>query len=246
MKYHFIFLTFVLACSITQLDAQEEQSKSEKAFSKIDFKEGSRLATLINEYGKKWKIRVDFPELKKEKNTLIIALHWAGGGDTFKEFHDCLAVPGLVNLNAIIVSPEGENQIWSTSNNEEKVLSIITNAKKYWNIDSDKIVIMGYSNGGNGSWYFAEKYPELFSAAIPMASAYQIKQKIDIPLYVIHGKKDALFDITRTEKWVTATKEKGTDLTFVVEDQLSHFEACNYVDALKKAGEWLQNKWKEQ
>ncbi|MDB4293218.1 dienelactone hydrolase family protein [Maribacter sp.] len=230
----------------TNVYAQKIKGKSEKSFSKIVAKEGTRNETLTNDFGKKWKMRVNFPEEVEASNTLVIALHWAGGGDTFEEFNDCLALPGLQQLNAIIVSPEGENQLWSTPNNVDKILSIIANATKYWNVDPDKIAVMGYSNGGNGSWYFAEKYPELFSAAIPMASAYAISKKITIPIYAIHGKKDELFSVTRTEKWVNQTKRKGTDVSFVVAKELSHYQACAYIELLNEAGEWLENKWKEQ
>lgn len=244
MKLH-VLLLFVFLLGLTT-KAQEVVSSSEKSFSKIVIKEGSRNVTLTNDYKKKWKMRVNFPKASETQNTLIVALHWAGSGDTFKEFNDCLVVPGLEFLNAIIVSPESENQLWTTANNEEKIRSIIANAKKYWNVDPNKIAVVGYSNGGNGSWYFAEKYPELFTAAIPIASAYPARKKIDIPLYVIHGKKDELFKISRTEKWVHDAKEKGTEITFVVEEQLSHFQGCAYTASLKKAGKWLQNIWKKQ
>ena len=105
---------------------------------------------------------------------------------------------------------------------------------------------MGYSNGGNGSWYFAEHHPELFSAAIPMASSYAITEKINIPLYVIHGEKDELFSVTKTSEWIRNSKEVGSDITFVTNESLSHFQGCSYVRELRKAQEWLQNLWKEK
>ena len=228
------------------VNAQGRLSDSEKSFSKIKVRQGTTDVTLKNDYGKRWKMRVNFPEVTKATDRLIIALHWAGGGDTYKKFNDCLALPGLQAQNTIIVSPEGENQLWSTANNVEKILSIVSNSPKYWNVDPYKIAVMGYSNGGNGSWYLAEHYPNLFSAAIPMASAYPIDQKIEIPLYIIHGAKDELFEIAKTRTWVEKTKNSGTDLIFAANNTLSHFQGCSYVDDLKKAGVWLQTLWNEQ
>lgn len=177
MKTCYCISVLILVVSHLSLKGQENLSKSETSFSKIQFKEGTRDVTLTNNYNKRWKMRVNFPGETQEENSLVVALHWAGAGNTYKEFNDCLALPGLEVLNAIIGSPEGESQLWSTGNNIEKVLSIIANAPKYWNVDAEKIAVAGYSNGGNGNWYFAQQHPELFSAAIPMASAYPINQK---------------------------------------------------------------------
>lgn len=243
MKRCYFIIVLMLFVGHLPLKGQENLSKSEISFSKIKFKKGTRDVTLTNDYNKRWKIRVNFPAETQEKKSLIIALHWAGGGNTYKEFNDCLALPGLEALNAIIVSPEGENQLWSTGNNVEKVFSIIANAQKYWNVNPKKIAVTGYSNGGNGSWYFAQHHPKLFSAAIPMASAYPINQKIEIPLYIIHVAKDKLFELPTTKKWVRKTKEAGTDLTLVVNEHLSHFDGCAYISDLKNAGEWLKALW---
>ncbi len=246
MKHICLIYFIVLFGNIFHLNAQGPSSALEKSFSKIKVKQGTTDVTLKNDYGKRWKMRVNFPEVTKEKKRLIIALHWAGGGDTYKEFNDCLVLPGLQSQNTIIVSPEGENQLWSTAHNVEKILGIVYNSSKCWNVDPDKIAVMGYSNGGNGSWYLAEHHPELFSAAIPMASAYPIDQKIEIPLYVIHGAKDELFEMAKTRTWVEKTENSGTDLIFAPNRTLSHFQGCAYVDDLKKAGVWLQTLWNEQ
>ena len=244
LKLLFLFFGLTL-CSI-HLNAQKKLGKSEISFSKVSDRYGSRNITLMNDYGKRWKMRVNFPKESNEKNTLIIALHWAGGGETYNEFNDCLVLPALGYLDTIIVSPEGENQLWDTKNNIDKIISIIANSQKYWNVDPEKIAIIGYSNGGNGCWFFAENYPKLFSAAIPMASSYLINKKIDVPLYVIHGKKDELFKISKTRQWIENTKNKGSDVTFIINEQLSHFQGCSYIDDLKNAGEWLQKIWKKK
>ena len=243
MKAPRLIFFYMICCSLFQVAAQEQITKSEKSFAKIKTKPGTRDAIWVSDYGKPYTMRVTFPEASEDKTALIVALHWAGGGNTYKEFNDCLILPALAGLQAIIVSPEGENQLWSTANNVEKLLSLIAYSRKYWNIDPAKIAVTGYSNGGNGSWYFAEYHPELFSAGIPMASAYPISEKIDIPLYIIHGAKDELFAMEKTRMWIERTRKAGTELVFVPNDSLSHFQGCAYVDDLIQAGKWLQRLW---
>jgi predicted peptidase len=114
-------------------------------------------------------------------------------------------------------------------------------------IDENKVVITGYSDGGNGSWFYAQYYSDLFSAAIPMASSYNsvgsdgIVPKIDIPLYVIHGENDDLFPLAQTEEWVNQSKNAGSSIEFVIASGLTHYEVCNYVGYLTTATNWLQN-----
>ncbi|WP_289644247.1 prolyl oligopeptidase family serine peptidase [Maribacter aestuarii] len=234
------------SCLLFYCGTTQELSKSEKSFTKIKVSQGIQNKTLSNHYGNKYQVILDFPDTNLDKYQLIIALHWAGGGDTYKTFFECLALPGLEDDKTVIIAPEGENQLWSTENNVTKVINLVTYAIKYWNVDPEKIAVMGYSNGGNGSWYFAEHHPETFSAAIPMASSYAITEKIGIPLYVIHGERDELFSVTKTSEWVRKSKEAGSDITFVKNESLSHFQGCSYVGELKRAHEWLQNLWKDK
>ncbi|KAF8502452.1 hypothetical protein JB92DRAFT_2740590 [Gautieria morchelliformis] len=55
-----------------------------------------------------------------------------------------------------------------------------------WKIsDSSRVVIMGHSNGGQGTWYLASRYPDRVLAAIP-AAAY-IKSQQYVPLSFSRG-----------------------------------------------------------
>lgn len=223
-------------------------SKVEKSFDKIKISTTTKSYTVKNDYGKKWQLRITFPEgfNAVKKSPLFIGLHWAGTGNTFKDFHDCLAVPGTAQSNAILITPEGEGQAWDTQNNVNKIVTILSYAKLKWNIDSSKVVIFGYSNGGNGSWYHAEYNSQLFSAAIPIASYYLSKNKIDIPIYAIHGGKDELFPINKVESFINIAKQKGTNVHFKINKTLSHFEACNYIEELQKGVAWVtKSVWKQ-
>ncbi|NAS10660.1 carboxylesterase family protein [Poritiphilus flavus] len=245
MKYFPIALLFLVLLSPDFAYPQQELDPAAKSFSKIEMSPGISDVTFLSSSGKKWKMRVSFPQniRQAEKNTLIIALHWAGGYGTYSGFADCLAFPGFKSMEAIVVAPEGEGQLWSSENNITKIRTIVAQAVKHWKVDPERVAVSGYSNGGNGSWYFAEHLPGLFSAAIPMASAYKAEGKISIPLYVVHGGKDELFPLSRTQQWVDLAKKEGSEITLVVNNALSHFEGCAYTEELKKAGQWLRKIW---
>ena len=245
MKFKYFSLAIILALVSCGTNTSPKLSKTEKNFAKIKTTTGQRDVSLHLSNNRIWNMRMSFPKDTTQKKPLIIALHWAGGGDTYKEFSTCLVEPGMADLDAYIIAPDGEYLLWTNQYNEDKIIKLVLLAKKFWNIDPKRIIVTGYSNGGIGSWFFADKHPELFNAAIPIAGVYYAKNKINIPMYVIHGEKDELFKVKKTASFVALANKNGSDIRFVVNPNYSHKMACAYVDELKKAANWLVNKvWK--
>ena len=184
---------------------------------------------------------VQLPDTSLAKRfPLVIGLHWAGGGDVYQEFSNCLIAPAFADYPMIGIYPDAEFQTRTTPGNERKVMSLIEAAKRQLPVDPERIIVVGYSNGGNGSWYFAERYPNEIFAALPMASSYRPQQKIEVPLYVIHGAEDELFPLNRTQGYVKTAQDQGTSVVFNVADNYSHYMACQYVDQLKEGVAWLR------
>jgi predicted peptidase len=194
-----------------------------------------------------WNFRVIAPDIVAgEMYPLVIHLHGASGGsEDAHKATECYAEPGFEDLETFILSPNGGSLLWNAFENQEMVINLILLARDFWPVDPDKIVVTGYSNGGNGSWFFGETQPELFSAAIPMASSYSTihtdgsTRLMPIPMYCIHGENDELFPLAETEEWINQTINVGSDVTFVVAEGLGHYEPCSYVDYLKDAVTWL-------
>ena len=221
----------------------------EKTFSELDVQTGINDFSLEVPGNLTWDFRVIAPDVSDGDNKpLFVHLHGAAGGDpNAHKATSCYVEPGLENVEAYVISPNGGLNLWQEPINQSQVIGLVTLATKYWKIDPNRVVVMGYSNGGNGSWFFAETQPELFSAGIPMASSYNTTgldgqpRKIETPLYVIHGEKDELFPLEDTQKWVDQSVQLGSPIELVVAPGLSHTEPCEYVPYLQDAVEWLQN-----
>ena len=222
-------------------------------FENIDFQTGvndlSVESTFNNVF---WNFRVIIPESASDlnKRPLVVRLHGAATivNPDLHKTTECLVEPGFALLEPIILSPNSDGFIWYDLPNQEKVTLLTELMQTFLPVDEEKVVIMGYSDGANGAWYYAQHYPELYSAAIPLASAYNpirpnvnTPVKIDIPMYVIHGSQDQLFPLSNTQGFVDTAVEAGTDLEFVVADGLDHFNSCDYVPYLQDAVTWLQN-----
>lgn len=238
-----IYLSFFLiSCSTSTkvTHSTHHLSKSDKRFLEIDTTPGQRDIQIDFLGDSPWHLRAVFPPADKYPKILVIALQWAGGGDNYKDFSDCLVQPAFAQKNAILLVPDAENEVWYSPKNEKRLVKLIRLAQKNWSITPEHTIIMGYSNGGNGAWYYAEKYPHLFHAAIPMASAYKPSgRKISLPMYVIHGANDELFDINQTRVWVESAQANNDKIVFKRVASLSHYEACRYLPALKQAVDWL-------
>lgn len=220
----------------------------DKAFSELDIKTGTNDFSLDVPGNLKWNFRIIAPDVSDgEKKPLFVHMHGAAGGDP--DAHKstaCYMEPGLENIEAFVISPNGGVAQWYEPVNQSQVMGLVNYAIKYLEVDPNKVVVVGYSNGGNGSWFFAETQPTVFSAGIPMASSYNTvgtngqPRKIDTPLYVIHGENDELFPLAQTQTWVEQSIEAGSQIEFVVAPGLVHNEPCEYVSYLQDAIVWLQ------
>ncbi len=221
----------------------------ERDFSALDLSPGIHDVELEMTGGVTYKFRIIAPtRAANEKRPMILALHGASGGsqDAYKATA-CYVEPGLASLNAFILSPYGGAGLWYESYFDQEVQTLMMLVKKYWPIELNKVAVTGISNGGNGCWYFAETQPTMFSAAIPMATSYNILnpdnsgRKINIPLYVIHGQNDELFPLAQTQSWVQASQAAGSNITFVVAPGLGHYVPCSYTPYLQQGANWLKN-----
>ncbi|GAB1858579.1 hypothetical protein MHTCC0001_34180 [Flavobacteriaceae bacterium MHTCC 0001] len=196
-------------------------------------KEGVYDTTLKLTNNESWPITVSVPKIVgDEKVPLIIALHWAGRQNTYKEFGNCLAFPGLDALNGIIVVPSSKQGNWLLPENEQRIIDLVRKAIKHWPVAKDKVLITGYSNGGIASWQYAIKYPRLFSVGIAMAGKYK-KARLKIPMYVIHSKGDELFSFDDIQKTVVVSKNLGSSIELTIINELSHYVACSYMNVLR-------------
>lgn len=191
-----------------------------------------------NSYG----LRLITPADTMTAKPLVLGLHWAGRGEIFKTFSSCLVEPAFKKLDAYVIVLDAEEQVWYTPKNEKKVLALMEAAFKHWKVDRAKVIVTGYSDGGNGSWYFAEYHPDIFKAAIPIASSYLPNSRINVPVYMIHGNNDELFNADDSKSYALRSKKQGTDVTIRMVNDLSHYEACAYWENLRASIPWLKKK----
>ncbi|MEL6924384.1 MAG: dienelactone hydrolase family protein [Bacteroidota bacterium] len=214
-----------------------------KKIKAVDLSPGMRTDTFQLTETEQWIYSVAVPEIAEgEKVPLILALHWTPA-NSGADYLSCLAEPGLRETGAIIFAPYYNRSNWWVEENETLLRRFLDLVPGTWPIDPNRIAVTGYSNGGIGTWHYAELLPDVFAAAIPMAAQVETNRNIELPLYIIHGENDTSISFATAEADAQSMKQAGVDLTFVKADGLTHTQACDYVSYLQEAATWLQTKW---
>jgi predicted peptidase len=180
---------------------------------------------------------------------LILALHFGiGGGDGAGAGGDLVEIligPGLAQLGAIIVAPDSVRGNWSTPENEKAVNALLDMVLARYAIDKKKVAVTGYSMGGTGSWHFAERFPQRFSAAIPIAGTPpESAAAWRLPVLAIHSRDDQVAPFGPTEVRIAQLQKAGVNARLILLTGITHYETDRFQVALQQAVPWLQEIWK--
>ncbi|PYS00367.1 MAG: hypothetical protein DMG16_15640 [Acidobacteria bacterium] len=182
---------------------------------------------------------------------LILALHFGvGGGSAAGAGRSVLSIlvrPALEELGAIIVAPDSLRGDWSTAENERAVKELLDNVLGSYNIDKKEIVVTGFSMGGAGAWHIAEKYPDYFSAVIPVSGRPPASiAEWRLPVLAIHSHNDQVVPFGPTEARITELQKAGKRAELIPLTGITHYETYRFVDGLRQAVPWLRQIWKRE
>src|SRR5262249_42496123 len=182
-----------------------------------------------NETGRRMPYRLFVPDRydKQKQYPLVLWLHGAGGaGDDNLRQISGDQIPGTriwtkaenqaLHPTFVLVpqSPGG----WAAPNENDlraemlMVLEILTTVRREFAIDSQRIYIVGQSNGGLGTWALVTRNPRLFAAAIFVCSAGGFPRRADrvigLPIWAFQGAADVPF-IALTRQMIAAIRKAG-------------------------------------
>jgi len=180
---------------------------------------------------------------------LILALHYGiGNRDSTGVGSDLvkgIIGPALEGLGAIIVAPDSVRGNWSTSENEKAVNALLDMVMAHYAIDKKRVAVTGYSMGGTGSWHLAEKFPERFSAAIPIASRPPASAAgWRLPVLAIHSRDDQVVLFDPAAARIAELQKAGVNARLIALTGIAHYEAGRFREPLRQAIPWLQEVWK--
>lgn len=113
----------------------------------------------------------------------------------------------------------------TSKNSEKETMTVFEMIKKEFNIDENRIYLMGHSMGGAGTIYLGVKYASNWAAIGAEAPAtapaginptnYSLAPARNVPMIIVQGDWDELVPVTGTRLWIDQAKELKMDYQYV-------------------------------
>jgi predicted esterase len=164
---------------------------------------------------------------------LVVGLHGMGGtDDSLFEMNGGILPQATETRGFILVSPMGyrRNGAYGSTRVEGAtasptrreltrlsqldVMNVLELVRGEYEIDEDRIYLMGGSMGGGGTWRIASRYPQIWAAIAPICAGITLDE-VDlegmrhIPVVVSHGDADATVPVERSRTMVAAMEKLG-------------------------------------
>ncbi len=129
-----------------------------------------------------------------KKLPLIVWLHGSGECGVNRKSFMTEGLPYVLNnwslrpFGAYILCPQLniEDDIWACEDNMNRLMAIVDNVIKEYDINTDKIILCGHSLGAMGCTYISERIPDYFSC-VCLLSGYEIGVNLENIHYPILG-----------------------------------------------------------
>ncbi len=134
--------------------------------------------------------------------------------------------------------PKGQKwvnvQWWSFSHKQEPqptqplrlALEILHAVLEEFNIDRQRLYVLGLSMGGYGTWDLITRYPTLFAAAAPICGGMPDDTAhlvTNIPIWVFHGDKDKVVPVDRSRNAIRELEKLGAKARYSEYQGVGHF-----------------------
>jgi predicted esterase len=157
---------------------------------------------------------------------LMLFLHGSGESGTDVQKVKVNGPPMLVEQGKkypfILVSPQADGRIgWDPI----ELYDLLTDLKKRYRVDKDRVYLTGLSMGGYGSWKLAAQFPQEFAAVIPIcgggdtSTAWRLR---NIPVWAFHGAKDDVVLPKQSEDMIVAVRKTNPTARLTIYPEVKH------------------------
>lgn len=176
-----------------------------------------------------YRLFVPLSHSNQKKYPLVLFLHGGGGrgNDNLKQIQggngfiiDLLIKPeSQAKYPCFVLAPQSPQQEgWIEDDSItptaqlQLTLDLIDHLTKRFNIDSNRIYVIGQSMGGFGTFAIITMQPGLFGAAVPICGGGDQSQAgriAHVPIWAFHGEQDASVKVERSRNMIEAITRAG-------------------------------------
>lgn len=163
-------------------------------------------------------------------------LHGGVGGRTSNEPRGNGEIGALAGAEQFYVIPYAwQDAPWWGDDQALNLERIVDAIKRSYNIDENRVVVSGVSDGGTGAYYIAMRRTTPYASITPLNGFIMVLSNGDIddgtispnnlrnkPMFVINGGRDRLYPISNTEPFVKHLMAGGVDLAYHPQPQAEH------------------------
>ena len=233
--------------SINQWEPKVIQADAAEAVAIGETRPGTHLLTITRSDGTPVRFTLVIPDEYDAGRPwpLVVALHF--GGPVTPHFGrgviEALVGPAFAELSPVIVAPDSVSGRWTNDTNEQAVLQVVHSVLKSLNIDERRILLTGFSLGGEGTFYIGGRNQDLFRMAIPVAGRPTSDATWTIPVFAVHSRADTVVPCEPTEKYIEQLRASGVDARIKVVSDIPHFNTPAFVPALRSTLPWIREYW---
>lgn len=189
---------------------------------------------------------------------LVIYLHGSGGagddnakqiaGGNQKGSHLWIRPDIQQHDPAFVVAPQAPTtEQWGNPDSDsltvygQLMLDLIRSLSREFNIDPNRLYIVGQSRGGRGVWDLVTKSASIFAAAVPVCgdgSPARVVAAKGVAIWAFHGAKDDVVPVAGSRELVAALKAAGGSIRYTEYPDVGH-DAWNYAFIDPELPPWL-------
>ena len=133
----------------------------------------------------------------------------------------------------ILVSPTSRDGTWSLMGpdvDSENLEAMVTHVCKQWQVDQNRMLLTGMSDGGTFSYLNGLCEDSLFTHLAPISASFHplllegstAARLKNLPVYLVHGELDWMFDVDMARGAEQALTAAGAKVTYREIADLSH------------------------
>ena len=181
---------------------------------------------------------IEVPDTYDASRRYQVRIHLHGGvGRPLNLIRGSGSIASLAGAEQIYVLPTSWDQApWWDEKQIENLRLILDAVKRTYNVDENRVVVSGVSDGGTGAYYLAMRDTTPYASFLPLNGFIMVLANASLrlreqlfpnnlrnkPLFVVNGGRDQLYPTRLVDPSVRHLQQGGVELTYLPQPEAGH------------------------